>query len=81
MKNRTQPIPATDPISMTISKYHKAPLGARRIYEAVPLTIYDRADLAADPAYFFHPSAREDLQSPLLLHPLTPSHSPVTIEN
>ncbi len=73
MKNRTQPIPATNPISTTIIMYHTAPLGARHIYEAVLPATYDRADLAADFAYFFHPSAKEDLQSPLLLYPLTPS--------
>ena len=61
MMGRTQPTPASDPISLTIGKYHSAPLGARRIFAAVHPPTYDRADLTLNPIYFFHPSAREDL--------------------
>ncbi len=42
---------------------------------------HDRNDLSADTIYFHHPSAREDLQHPLLLHPATQTHNPVNIEN
>ena len=42
---------------------------------------HDRADLSADPIYFNHPSAREDLQHPLLLHPAAPGLNSVVIEN
>jgi hypothetical protein len=81
MKGRTQPPPAFDPISLNISNYYTAPLGARHILEAVLPPIYDRNDLSADPIYFHHPSTKEDLQHPLLLQPAAPTLSPVNIEN
>jgi hypothetical protein len=81
MKGRTQPPPASDPISLNISSYYTPPLGARRILEAVlPLT-HDRSDLSADTIYFYHPSAREDLQHPLLLQHIAPTLNSVIIEN
>ena len=73
--------PAAKPISLTISKYRSVPLGARRIYDAVLPPPHNRADLIADLIYFYHPSARHDLQSLLTLQPSAPSHSPVLIEN
>ncbi len=81
MKGRTQPTPASDHTSLTTSKYHTVPLGARRIYEAVHPPMYARDDLTADPIYYFHPSAREDLQSPFFMQFLNPSHNAVIIEN
>jgi hypothetical protein len=80
-KGRTQPPSATDPTSLTISNFYTAPLGARSILEAVLPPTHDRSDLSADPIYFNHPSAREDLQHPLLLCPSAPSLNSVTIEN
>jgi len=54
---RTRQPPSTDPMSLTISNYHSAPLGARRIYDAILPPSHDRADLTADSIYFYHPSA------------------------
>ena len=81
MKGRTQPPPAFDPISLNISNYYTAPLGARHILEAVLPPIYDRNDLSADPIYFHHPSTKEDLQHHLLPQPASPTLSSVIIEN
>jgi len=67
MKGRTQPPPASDPISLNINNYYTAPLGARRILEAVLPPTHDRNYLSADPIYFHRPSASEDLLHPLLL--------------
>ena len=80
-KGRTQPPAATDPISLTISSYFSAPLGGRRVLEAVIPPHHDRADISADPIYFNHPSAREDLQHPLLLRPAAQGLNSVVIEN
>ncbi len=78
-KGRKHPLTATDPTTLTINNYYTAPLGARNILEAVlPLT-HNRYGLSADPIYFNHPSAREDLQHPLLLSPAAPAHNAVTI--
>ncbi len=60
-KGRTQMPIDTDPTSLTISSYYTAPLGARSILEEVMSPVHDRSDLSADPIYFNHPSAREDL--------------------
>ena len=60
-KGRKQPPTATDSTSLTISSYYTAPLGARNILEAVLPPTHNRNDLSADPIYFIHPSAREDL--------------------
>jgi hypothetical protein len=81
LKGRTQQPPDSDPITRNISNYYTAPLGARRILEAVLPPTHDRNDLTADTIYFHHPSAKEDLQHPLLLQPATHSHNPVNIEN
>jgi hypothetical protein len=80
-KGRTQPSPASDPISLSISNYYTAPLGSRRILEAGLPSAHDRTDLSADPIYFYHPSAREYLHHPLLLHPAAPTVHPVIIDN
>ena len=57
-KGRTHQPPASDPIFLTVSKYHSAPLGTYRMYDAILPLSHDRADLTADPIYFYHPSAR-----------------------
>jgi hypothetical protein len=51
------------------------------VLEAVLPPHHDRADLSADPIYFNHPSAREDLQHPLLLRPAAQGLNSVVIEN
>ncbi len=80
-KGRTQPPAAFDPISRNISNYFSAPLGGRRILEEVLTAYHVRADLSADPIYFNHPSAREDLQHPLLLRPAAQGLNSIVIEN
>ena len=60
-KGRKQPPTATDSTSLTISSYYTAPLGARSILDAVLPPTHNRYDLSADPIYFNHLSAREDL--------------------
>ena len=80
-KSRAQPPAVSDPISLTISSYYSAPLGGRRVLEAVLPPHHDRADLTADPIYFNHPSAREDLQHPLLLRTSALGLNSVVIEN
>ena len=80
MKGRTQPPPASDPASIYIINSYTAPVGARRVLEEVIPPTHDRNDLSADPIYFHHPSAREDLQHPLLLQPASPALSSVIIE-
>jgi hypothetical protein len=73
---------ATDVISLTIGNYHDAPLNARKIDKNVYPTAADRnIILETDPIYLYHPSPRQDLQSPLALTPLSPSHIPVLLEN
>jgi hypothetical protein len=79
-KGRKQPSTANDPTSLTISSYYTAPLGARSILEAVLPPTHIRSDLSADPIYFNHPSAREDLQHSLLLSPTELAHNAVTIK-
>ncbi len=70
-----------DPTTRNSSNYYTALLGARRILEAGLPPNHDRNDFTADAIYLHHPSAREDLQHPLLLQPATQSHNPVHIEN
>ena len=80
-KGRTQTPAASDPVSLTISSYFSAPLGGRRVLEEVLPPHHNRDDLSEDPIYFNHPSAREDLQHPLLLRPAAPGLNSVIIEN
>jgi hypothetical protein len=70
-----------DPTTRNISSYYTAPLGARRILEAVLPLSHDRNDPTTDTIYFHHPSARKDLHHPLILQPATQTHSPVNIVN
>jgi len=73
---------ATDAISLTIGNYHDAPLNARKIDKNVYPTAADRDNiLETDHIYLYHPSPRQDLQSPLALNALSPAHSPVLLEN
>ena len=78
---RTQPPTASDPISLNIISYFSAPLGGRRVLEAVLPPKHDRADLSVDPIYSNHPSDREGLQHPLLLHTASQGLNSVVIEN
>ena len=72
--------PATDVISLAIGNYHDAPLNAHKIDKNVYPTAADRNNiLETDPIYLYHPSPRQDLQSPLALTPLSPAHSPVLL--
>jgi hypothetical protein len=80
-KGRKEMPTITDPTSLTIGRYYTAPFGARGILEAVLPPTHDRSDLPADPIYFNHPSAREDLQYPLLLYPSAPTLNAFTIGN
>jgi hypothetical protein len=74
--------PATDAISLAIGNYHDAPLNARKLDKNVYPTAASRTSiLDTDPIYLYHPTPRQDLQSPLALNPLSPAHSPVLIEN
>jgi len=73
---------ASDPISLTIGSYHDAPLNARKLDINVGHMATNRNNiLDTDPIYLYHPSPRQELQSPLALTPLSPAHSPVLIEN
>jgi hypothetical protein len=73
---------ASDPISLTIGNYHDAPLNARKLDKNVYPTAANRNNiLDTDPIYLYHPSPRQDLQSPLAFTPLSPAHIPVLIEN
>ncbi len=74
-------MPTSDPASLNISNYYTAPLGARRILEAILPPAHDCTDLSADPIYLHHPSAREDLQHPLLLHPAAPTLNSTIIDD
>ena len=80
-KGRTQPPAAVDPISRNISNYFSAPLGGRRILEAVLPPHHIRADITADPIYFHHTSARDDLQHRLLLRLAAQGLNSVIIDN
>jgi len=74
--------PATDVISLAIGNYHDAPLDARKIDKNVYPTAADRSNiLETDPIYLYHPSPRQDLQSPLALTPRSPAHNLVLLEN
>jgi hypothetical protein len=74
--------PSTDIISFTIGNYHDVPLSARKIDKNVYSTAADHTNLLeTDPIYIYHPTPRQDLQSPLALTPLSPAHSPVLLEN
>jgi len=75
---------ATDTISLTIGKfYDDAPLNhARKLDRNVYPSAADRDDiLQTELFYFYHPSARQNLQNPLALTPLSPSHNHVLIDN
>ena len=80
-KCQTTPLPASDPVSTMLGNRYHAPLNARRITVDVYLTAARRGDLALDPIYLHHPSARNDLQCPLSLAPTSPSLAPVLIDN
>jgi hypothetical protein len=54
---------------------------ASRILEEILTAHHARADPSADPIYFDHPSAREDLHHPLLLRPAAPGLNSIVIEN
>ena len=72
----------TDAISLTIGNFHDAPLNARKIDKNVYPSAADRNNiLETDPIYLYHPSSRQDLQSPLALTPLSHAHNPILIEN
>jgi hypothetical protein len=74
--------PATNAISLNIGNLYDAPLNARKLDNNVYSTAVDRDNvLETDPIYLYHPSPRQDLQSPLALTPLSPAHSPALIEN
>jgi hypothetical protein len=74
--------PATDAISIAIGNYHDAPLNARKIDKNVYPTAADRVNiLETDPIYLYHPTPRQDLQSPFALTPLSPAHNPILLEN
>ena len=74
--------PANDIISLTIGSYHDVALNARKIDKDVYPTAADHTNiLETDPIYFYHPTPRQDLQSPLALTPLYPAHNPVLLEN
>jgi hypothetical protein len=74
--------PATDAVSLAIGNYHDAPLNARKLDKNVYPTAASRTSiLDTNPIYLYHPTPRQDLQSPLALNPLSPAHSPVLIEN
>ena len=74
--------PNTDAVSLAIGNYHDAPLNARKIDKNVyPTAAIHTNILETDPVYLYHPSPRQDLQSPLALTPLSPAHSPILLEN
>jgi len=59
-------------------------LGSTPAYSTknVHSTAADRKNiLETDPIYFYHPSTRQDMQSPFALTPLSPAHTPILIEN
>ena len=73
---------ASDITSLTIGNNHDAPLNARKIDNNVYPTAANRDKiLTTYPIYLYHPSPRQDLQSPLARTPLSPAHIPVLIEN
>jgi hypothetical protein len=73
---------ATDVIYLTIGNYHDAPLNARKIDKIVYPAAADRSNiLETDPIYIYHPSPRQDLQSPLALIPISPAHNSILLEN
>ena len=80
-RGRGLQLAATDAISLTIDDYHDAPLNARKLDKNVFPTAADRNTiLETDPIYLYHPSSRQDLQSPFALTPLSPAHILVLIE-
>jgi hypothetical protein len=81
-RGRNLQAPATYVISLTIGNFHQAPLNPRKLDKNGYPPAADRDNiLEADPTYLYHPSPRQDLQSPLALTPLFPAHYPVLIEN
>jgi hypothetical protein len=73
---------ASDIISLTIGNYHDAPLNARKLDKNVYPPAANCNNIPdTDPIYLYHPSPRQELQSPLALTPVSPAHSPVIIEN
>ena len=74
--------PATNAISLTIGNFHDAPLNAHKIDKNVYPTVVDRDNvLETYPIYLYHLSPRQDLQNPLALTPLSPTHNPFLNEN
>jgi hypothetical protein len=73
---------ATNVISLTIGNFHDTPINVRKLDKnGYPSTPNRDNILEIDHIYLYHPSNRQDLQSPLALTPLSPSHSLVLIEN
>ena len=74
--------PNTDDVSLAIGNYRDAPLNARKIDKNVYPTAANRTTiLETDPIYLYHPAPRQDLQSPLALTPLSPTHCPILLKN
>jgi hypothetical protein len=69
---------STDVMSLIISNFLDAPFNVKKLDKNV-----DRDNiLQIDPFYLYHPSTRQDLQSPLAINnPLSPAHNPILIEN
>jgi hypothetical protein len=73
---------STDAISLTIGSIHDTPFDTRRLDQDVFPSVVDRAKLLqSDTICLYHPSARQYLQSPLAIAPLSPAHSLFLIEN
>jgi len=81
-RDRSLQSPATYAISLIIGNFHNAPLNARKFDKNVYPSASERDNiLETDPIYLYHPSSRQDLQSPFALTPLSPAHIPVLVEN
>jgi hypothetical protein len=73
--------PTCDVYSTTVDSYHDAPFNARMLDTIIYPSVVDRDDiLQSDPIYCYHPSVRHDLQSPLALNPISPTHNPILVE-
>jgi len=80
-KGQTRAPPDMDERSLTIGRFHNAPLNARMLSSHVYPIVGQRGELDNDCLYIRHPSRRLDLQSLLALRPISVENSPDLIDN
>jgi len=80
-KGQTQAPPDTDEQSLVLGSFRNAPLSARMHSSHVHPAAGRRGELDNECLYLHHPSRRLNLQIPMALNPISPSHTPELIDS